>query len=64
MDESALNAKEFALNERNETGNNENPTTDLHEDGDKKDRRFGVQDMWGIRRGARAFKIHGRVPRI
>ena len=36
----------------------------LSEDNDTFNRRFGVMDLWSIRRSARKFKIHNRIPRL
>jgi hypothetical protein len=49
----------------NETGN---ATVDearkLSGDDNNAGRSFGVTDLWSIRRNARTFKIHNRIPRL
>ena len=36
----------------------------LSDDNVALNRRFGVMDLWKIRKNARSFKIHSRLPRV
>jgi hypothetical protein len=36
----------------------------LSEDNGNSNQRFGLMDLWSIRRSARKFKIHNRLPRL
>lgn len=36
----------------------------LSAESEHSNRRFGVMDLWSIRRSARKFKIHDRISRL
>lgn len=55
-------ATKVALNETG-TGNNDE-VKKLSGDDNTASRSFGITDLWRIRRNARAFKIHNRIPRL
>ena len=49
----------------NEAGNGNSNGAKILSDGDKSaSRSFGVADLWNMRRNARVFKIHNRIPRL
>jgi hypothetical protein len=49
----------------NETGRgNYEEAKKLPGDDNTMGRSFGITDLWSIRRNARAFKIHNRMPRL
>ncbi len=49
----------------NETGlENGKALNQLSNDNGTFNRRFGVTDLWSMRRNARKFKIHDRIPRL
>ena len=56
-------ANEFASHE-NQNENNENLTTQQPEEQTNATRSFGMVDIWKIRRSAKKFKIHSRIPRL
>jgi hypothetical protein len=56
-------ANEFAPDE-SMTVNDDNDTKDQPEENDESNRSFGITDIWSIRRNARKFKIHDRIPRL
>lgn len=64
MDKNTMCATAIALNERQMTGNNEKEATNLSEGEELQNRRFGIIDIWNIRRSARTFKIHNRISRL
>lgn len=55
-------ATEFALNE--EGSDNSNGAKTLSDSDKSASRRFGVIELWSIRRNARVFRIHNRIPRL
>jgi hypothetical protein len=56
-------ANEFATHEiQNE--NDENVTTQQPQEATNSTRSFGMVDIWKIRRSAKKFKIHSRMPRL
>ena len=62
MNNNQVPATDVALNEtRLENGKESNGSSD---DGGSLSRRFGMMDLWSIRRNARKFKIHNRIPRL
>ena len=62
MNNNKEDAIEIALSEAG-TGNS-NGARPLS-DGDKSaSRSFGVTELWNMRRNARVFKIHNRLPRL
>jgi hypothetical protein len=62
IDNNKANTTKVVLNE---TGlDNCNETKKSQSDDNSSGRSFGVTDLWGIRRKARAFKIHNRIPRL
>lgn len=46
------------------TSNEAGTATNQHNDEHQTKRRFSVLDIWSIRRGARVYRIHNRIPRI
>lgn len=60
------NNKEYATGVAlNETGSvNCNGEKKLSDHDNTVNRSFGVTDLWRIRRNARTFKIHNRIPRL
>jgi len=49
----------------NETGNAAVDEARKLSGGDNNEgRSFGITDLWSIRRNARTFKIHNRIPRL
>jgi hypothetical protein len=48
---------------KTEAGNGEESKQRSHDNG-TLNRHFGVVDLWKIRRNARTFRIHNRIPRI
>jgi hypothetical protein len=62
MDYNRAPEREVALNE---TGlENGKDINQLSDDNGTLNRRFGVTDLWSMRRNARKFKIHDRIPRL
>lgn len=55
-------ATKVALNETGSTTSDE--TRKLSGDDNTTGRSFGITDLWSIRRNARTFKIHNRIPRL
>jgi hypothetical protein len=62
MDNNKEDATVVALNEEG-TGNSNGAKT-LSDNGKGASRSFGVIELWSIRRNARVFKIHNRIPRL
>ena len=56
-------ANEFATDE-NQNENDQNVTTQQNQEETNSTRSFGMVDIWKIRRSAKKFKIHSRMPRI
>ena len=56
-------ANEFATDET-QTVNEENQTTQQNQEETTSTRSFGMVDIWKIRRSAKKFKIHSRMPRL
>ena len=56
-------ANEFATNETLQV-NDENQTTQQNQETTNSTRSFGMIDIWKIRRSAKKFKIHSRIPRL
>ena len=56
-------ANEFATDE-NQNVNDENQTTQQTQEQTNSTRSFGMVDIWKIRRSAKKFKIHSRIPRL
>ena len=48
----------------NETANANSETKKLSEEDNTVGKSFGITDLWFIRRNARTFKIHNRIPRL
>jgi hypothetical protein len=48
----------------NGTGNAGSETKRLSGDDNTGAKSFGITDLWFIRRNARTFKIHNRIPRL
>ena len=49
----------------NETGTSNSNGAKTLSDGDKSaSRSFGLIELWSIRRNARVFRIHNRIPRL
>jgi hypothetical protein len=48
----------------NETANANSETKNLSAEDNTVGRSFGIIDLWSIRRNARAFRIHNRIPRL
>jgi hypothetical protein len=48
----------------NETANANSETKNLSAEDNTAGRSFGIIDLWSIRRNARAFRIHNRIPRL
>jgi hypothetical protein len=48
----------------NETANANSETKKLSDEDNTVGRSFGIIDLWSIRRNARAFRIHNRIPRL
>ena len=63
MNHSTEHANDFASDE-SMTVNKENETTEQPKDHNDTSRSFGVTDIWNIRRVAKKFKIHDRIPRL
>lgn len=62
MNNNKEHATQVALNE---TGSgNCNGVKKLSDNDNTVSRSFGVTDLWSIRRNARTFKIHNRIPRL
>ena len=62
MNNNKKDATEVVLNETG-TGNSNGAKT--LSDGDKSaSRSFGLIELWSIRRNARVYKIHNRIPRL
>jgi hypothetical protein len=62
MNNNKEDATPVALNETG-TGNS-NGAKNLSDDDKIASRSFGVTELWSIRRNARVFKIHNRIPRL
>ena len=58
-----MDATEIASDETQLTVNNEKEAEQFSGDG-TSNRSFGITDIWNIRRAARTFKIHDRIPRL
>ncbi|MGZ5191293.1 MAG: hypothetical protein ACXWCZ_09760 [Flavisolibacter sp.] len=61
------NTQEFAnyfATDQNLNQNEENVTTQQTQEETNSTRSFGMVDIWKIRRGAKKFKIHSRIPRL
>lgn len=56
-------ANEFATDE-NQNENDQNVTTQETQEETNSTRSFGTVDIWKIRRSAKKFKIHSRIPRL
>ena len=56
-------ANEFATDETLQE-NDENQTTQQNQEETNSTRSFGMIDIWKIRRSAKKFKIHSRIPRL
>jgi len=56
-------ANEFATDE-NQNENDQNVTTQQNQEETNSTRSFGMVDIWKIRRSAKKFKIHSRIPRL
>lgn len=63
MNNKTVHATQIASNETQQTGNYQETTQSLENTGGIA-RRFGLADLWSIRKSARTFKIHGRIPRV
>jgi hypothetical protein len=61
MNHSTEHANDFASDE---SMKNENETTEQRKGQNDTSRSFGVTDIWNIRRIAKKFKIHDRIPRL
>ena len=62
MNNNKEHATQFALNE---TGTGKcNGVKKLSDNDNAVSRSFGITDLWSIRRNARTFKIHNRIPRL
>lgn len=61
MNNNREHATKVALNE---TGNSNCETKKLSGDDNMAGRSFGITDLWSIRRTARTFRIHNRIPRL
>jgi hypothetical protein len=48
----------------NETANANGETKKLSGEDNTGGKSFGITDLWFIRRNARTFKIHNRIPRL
>ena len=62
MNNNKEDATVVVLNEAG-TGNS-NEATSLSDDNSNAARSFGVIELWNMRRNARVFKIHNRIPRL
>jgi len=62
MNNNREHATKVALNETG-TGNSDE-TKKLSGDDNTVSRNFGIADLWSIRRNARTFRIHNRIPRL
>jgi hypothetical protein len=62
MNNNSEHAAKLALNERG-MGNSDEEKKSSGDD-NAVSRSFGITDLWSIRRNARAFKIHNRIPRL
>jgi hypothetical protein len=59
------NKEDATLVASNETGTGNSNGEKTLSNGDKSESRsFGVTELWSIRRSARVFKIHSRIPRL
>ena len=61
MNNNQEHATKVALNE---TGNGGSETKKISDDDNTAGKSFGITDLWSIRRNARTFKIHNRIPRL
>lgn len=63
MNNNKADAIELASNETGSASENEKGLHNSKDNGDSK-RNFGVLNLWSIRRGARIYRIHNRIPRL
>lgn len=64
MENNILHEAKNTSQEAGSTDNREREVEDLQEGGRIANRKFGIADIWSIRRGARVYKIHNRIPRL
>lgn len=62
MNNNKKDATEVVLNETG-TGNSNGAKT-LSDSDKSASRSFGLIELWSIRRNARVYKIHNRIPRL
>jgi hypothetical protein len=62
MNNNKEHATGVALNERGR--DNGNGTKNSPGGDNNLSRSFGATDLWSIRRNARTFKIHNRIPKL
>jgi hypothetical protein len=62
MNNNKENATKVALNETG-SGNCDEARKSSGDD-NTVNRSFGITDLWSIRRNARTFRIHNRIPRL
>lgn len=63
MYQTTMNATTIAQKEAELTGNSQRETSQQSNE-DHANRTFGVADIWRIRRNAKTFRIHSRIPRL
>lgn len=61
MNNNSEHATKVALKERGPVSSD---ARKLSQDDNDTGRSFGITDLWSIRRNARTFKIHNRIPRL
>lgn len=64
MDKNKMDATEIASDETQLTGSNEKEANQISDSKEVPNRSFGITDIWKIRRAARTFTIHNRIPRL
>jgi hypothetical protein len=62
MDNNAVHATEGASNETEQKGSYQNEANQSQ--GKNEGRHFGFADLWRIRRSAKTYRIHDRIPRL